>query len=455
MSLTSFFIRRLQLQLQLSFGNMPSSTQLTQRSDQFDIRLNVDAERLSVVLEKLERLWLSGTVRYVHCTSVEIGDIPNRSSFGKEHVHIALILNNYTSRGSIIKKLVDKNYGWYVECRDKTKSLTGWINYHGKERTKCDPSVLFLIQYGNLPRVREPTRTSEVRNQEKVDAWKRRKYLIQTLQWDKLDQEFPGFIWTSTGQNMKREILKQSNDEFTRPIQGDLENYIIYGPSGTGKSSSVALLYPHCYKKQKGSQYWDGYDKSNPDHQVVWIDEMSKETLATLTGKVDGGFEFLKELADRYPVTVDEKYTKGYKIRPRKVIITMNEHPTSLLPDRAIEVNKQALYRKFKIMHVYDWLVLNGLECTTSGCRRKTGAEIDEELTFQFEPDGNAEYQGEQKFNMSRRTKGDQDKGSEKNHGGIYGNTSPGDQCSGRDQGFPASTKSTVSKVLSCIGLAQ
>ena len=80
---------------------------------------------------------------------------------------------------------------------------------------------------------------------------------------------------------------------------------------------------------------------------------MSKETLKTMAGKVDGGFEFLKELGDRYPVTVDEKYTKGYKIRPKTIIITMNEHPTSLLPDRATEVNKQALYRKFKIMQVY------------------------------------------------------------------------------------------------------
>ena len=159
-------------------------------------------------------------------------------------------------------------------------------------------------------------------------------------QWEQLDVEFPGFIYSSMGQSMKREVLKQSNDEFCKPLTGPLENYIIWGPSGSGKSSSVALLYPDCYKKQKGTQYWDGYDKTDPNHAIVWIDEMSKETLATITGKVDGGFEFLKELADRYPVTVDEKYTKGYKIRPRKIIITMNEHPTSLLPDRAVEVNK-------------------------------------------------------------------------------------------------------------------
>ena len=168
---------------------------------------------------------------------------------------------------------------------------------------------------------------------------------------------------------MAREVLKQSEDEYTRPISGPLTNFIIWGPTGTGKSSSVSLLYPNAYKKQKGSQFWDAYDRKNPDHAVVWIDEFSKETLKTIAGKPDGGFEFLKELGDRYPVTVDEKYTKGYKIRPRMLLITMNEHPSSLLPKRAVEVNKAALYRKFKILHVSEWLKMNNLTCTPHGCK--------------------------------------------------------------------------------------
>lgn len=328
------------------------------RSDQFDIRLNVSEtatdEHVERIVKLCSKLYDTGSIRYIHVSGVEIGDVPGRSSFGKKHVHIALILNNYTTKQSIVRKFVEKGYGWYIEPRDKSKSLLGWISYHSKSRSKLDPDDTLILQRGNLPRVREPKEPDEIsdKQKQKYEQWKRRQFLMSTQQWDQLDMEFPGFIWTSTGQNMKREIMKQSNDQFTRPLRGELENYIIWGPSGTGKSSSVALLYPNCYKKQKGSQYWDGYDKTNPDHSVVWIDEMSKETLETLTGKKDGGFEFLKELADRYPVTVDEKYTKGYKIRPKQVIITMNEHPTSLLPDRATNINKQALYRKFKILHV-------------------------------------------------------------------------------------------------------
>lgn len=324
------------------------SSALTVRSDQWDIRLNVkDRDHLGDILDNLHHRTLLDNVRYLHCSGVEIGDVPGRSSFGVQHVHIALILQNYTTKSSIFRKYVDKNCnGWYLEPRDKKKSLTGWIAYHSKKRTKINPEDGLIFKYGTLPfdRKRKTLDEKEQEMDEKKKAryndWKRKKYLMQSGQWDDLDMEYPGFIYSSMGQSMKREIMKQSNDEFTQPLEGDLQNFIIWGDSGTGKSSSVSLLYPNCYKKQKGSQYWDGYDKTNPDHSVVWIDEMSKETLATITGKPDGGFEFLKELADRYPVTVDEKYTKGYKIRPKKILITMNEHPTSLLPCRAVEVNK-------------------------------------------------------------------------------------------------------------------
>jgi hypothetical protein len=224
-----------------------------------------------------------------------------------------------------------------------------------------------VLQFGELPKCKAAAKARiEDKGNIKAQEWARRRQLMVLDDFETLDKEFPGFQYTSAGRHMRSDVLKQSN-KGAGTLTGALQNYIIYGPSGTGKSSSVALLWPNCYKKQKGSQYWDAYDKSNPDHGVVWIDEMSKETLATLTGKMDGGFEFLKELGDRYPVTVDEKYTKGYKIRPRQIIITMNEHPHSLLPDRAVEINKEALRRKFRILHVSDWLNMHGLICTNKG----------------------------------------------------------------------------------------
>ena len=354
-----------------------SSNDFASRSDQWDIRVNFDNKSQYLhYVDGLDRITQLNSIKYLHCSGLEMGDVPGRSSFGKLHAHLALVLNNATSKRSIVTKFTQKGHGYYVEPRDKSKPIDGWINYHSKIRTKVDPQVLLPYVYGSLPSTRkkrkigEETEMEKWKREKRAEEWARKKYLMQTSAWDEMDQEFPGFIYSSMGQSMKREVLKQANDEYNQPLKGKLNNYIIWGGSGTGKSSSVALLYPNCYKKQKGSQYWDAYDKTNPDHKVVWIDEMSKETLATFSGKKDGGFEFLKELADRYPVTVDEKYTKGYKIRPSQIIITMNEHPTSLLPDRAVEVNRQALYRKFQVLHVSDWLALNGLRNHSTGAQR-------------------------------------------------------------------------------------
>lgn len=349
-----------------------------ERASQWDIRINVPSPQKVVLnVENVNRRFDNENVVYVHVSNVEVGDSSQR------HIHIGLVLHNRTSKSSIIRKYVlNPEDGFYVAPRDTTKDINAWVEYHGKRETKLDPNVPFLLKRGDLPRPKRTidpeTRAAEddqKRNQ-RVTAWSERKRLMKENKWDELDERYPGFIWSTAGQNMKREIVKQANDEHCETLQGPLNNFIIWGPSGSGKSSSVSLLYPQCYKKQKGTQYWDAYDRLNPDHSVVWIDEMSKETLKTLTGKTDGGFEFLKELGDRYAVTVDEKYTKGYKIRPQMIVITMNEHPESLLPRRAIEVNKQALYRKFKILHVTEWLSMNGLMNTPNGVKYKYEATV-------------------------------------------------------------------------------
>ena len=342
-----------------------------EKASQWDIRINVPTDTdVHSVITNIKKRWETENIVYVHVSGVE-----KSATSGQRHVHIALILHNRTSRNSVTRKYVaNPRHGYYVAARDMSKSVDDWVAYHAKQITKEDPNVPFLFQAGKLPRPRrtmtpeERAEREEKKMSDRAAQWARRRELVAKQDWETLDEEFPGFIWSTSGQNMKRELLKQTNDEFNEPLQGPLNNFIIWGPSGSGKSSSISLLYPNCYKKQKGTQYWDAYDRTNPDHAVVWIDEMSKETLKTLTGRPDGGFEFLKELGDRYAVTVDEKYTKGYKIRPKMIIITMNEHPETLLPRRGVEVNKQALYRKFKILNIIDWLKMNNLRNTSNGC---------------------------------------------------------------------------------------
>lgn len=345
----------------------------TSKSDQFDIRVTLgdNGKNMQGLLKRLEAYWDQGTVRYYHVSGIEIGDNPLIADvFGKQHVHVALVLFNKTTNRSVFNKLKLGSYGgYYCSVRDKSKTISGWLAYHKKMRTKMPGQPALQIQKGDLPTDRrvytaeQRVAAESAKVKETQAKWARRKALIIAGDFDTLDDEFPGFQYTTQGRCMKNDLLKQRNDQHCQQLEGKLCNYIIFGASGTGKSASIAHLFPRCYKKQKGTQFWDGYDRENVDHKVVWIDEMSKETLKCISGKQDGGFEFLKELGDRYPVTVDAKYMPAQKIRPSQVMITMNEHPTTLLPDRAQEVNKVALFRKFNILHVNDWLLMNGLRC--------------------------------------------------------------------------------------------
>lgn len=344
---------------------------LKERSDQFDVRVNLwenkESEHIAHLINVLNCEFKEGRLKYGHISGIEIGDNAENTSYMKEHVHIAVCLYNYTNRGSIIKKLCQNAFGWYVEMRDKKKPIQGWIDYHSKRRSKKDNEPDFIQKWGDLPtcvakRYRDETEESDEcpRRKKQREQWKRRKYLVLNEMWDDLDFEFPGFQWTTQCKNMKLEVLKQKSSKYTKTLDV-LNNYIIWGDTGIGKSSSIDFLYPNCYKFQKGTHFWDGYDRTNPDHGVVWIDEMSIETLKTITGKMDGGFDFLKELGDRYAIMVGAKNIPAMKIRPHTVIITMNEYPTSLLPERSWDVNCRALFRKFKIVHGHEWLALNNL----------------------------------------------------------------------------------------------
>lgn len=374
-------------------------TNLGAESCEFDIRVTLDedldfAMADQITLERrMEDFYKLGKMKYGHISGIEVGDNAGiQDTFGRYHVHVMVVLYNRTSNRAMIKNLsLDTYSGFYCANRNKNYAITGQLDYHSKMKTKIPGQPAIWKSWGIFPNTRRrrtvEERESDIHNETKAkqDAWRRKKELILAASWDRMDEEFPGFRFSSMGKNMVDYYNVQRRDEFNANLEGDLDNAIIWGPTGTGKSSSIAYLFPKCYKKQKGTHFWDGYDRKNPDHDIVWIDEMSLETMKTISGKTDGGFEFFKELGDRYPVFVDQKYNKGEFIRPKRIIVTMNEHPTSLLPDRASAVNKAALYRKFHIYNVAEWLDLHDLECTNKGVRKRTidltGDESDSEPT--------------------------------------------------------------------------
>ena len=72
--------------------------------------------------------------------------------------------------------------------------------------------------------------------------------------------------------------------------------------------------------------------------------------------------------------------------------------------------NRQALYRKFRILHVSDWLFLHGLRVTSKGCEFISKSDITDLLTFE---DANS--------NESTKCHHDKDSGREDGDIGYYG----------------------------------
>lgn len=122
---------------------------------------------------------------------------------------------------------------------------------------------------------------------------------------DWLKEEEPK-VYATMYQKLK--ALRKNKSEV---IQGDLPHEWWYGPTGTGKSSTLWQEYPDHFQKKK-NKWWDGY----LDQDVVAIEEWSPDNHHTA--------DSLKEWADRYPFTGEIKGGTLQKIRPKKVIVLSN-----------------------------------------------------------------------------------------------------------------------------------
>lgn len=126
-------------------------------------------------------------------------------------------------------------------------------------------------------------------------------------------ETFP-VVWVHHGRGLL-DLRQRLNLDCDRRVFGEEgpEVWVLYGPSGTGKSRFVASMWPDAFWKIPGEKWWDGYDR----HETVVLDDFKDGDLR-LTD--------LQRLLDRYPLWVEVK-GGAVPMLAKRYVITSNNHP--------------------------------------------------------------------------------------------------------------------------------
>lgn len=107
-----------------------------------------------------------------------------------------------------------------------------------------------------------------------------------------------------------------------------------YGLTGSGKSWYARTTYPDAYKKLN-SKWFESY-KGEP---VILLEDLGMSHLYL--------GDHLKIWADKYGFRAEVKYA-SVVLRPEKIIVTSNYHPSELWPDKNVS---DPILRRFKLVH--------------------------------------------------------------------------------------------------------
>lgn len=287
-----------------------------------------------------------------NCSEVQwivIGEIEKEDEKG-EHYHVAIKFNRSYRKQTVLNKLLyntnlinDRDY--YLETKYTKSTVLQFIEYVIKNGVRFDTYGL-----GN----EEETSNVEIPKMSKVELQRLRIEKIRAGDEDWFLENDFDFMLGSKYAKLVVLCQPHCNDI----LQGDLENYWIWGPSGTCKSATVHHLWPDAYSKVCSNEKWDNYSNTLPGHKVVHVEEVDDFT------DIEKGLEGLagvKRMADRYPFPVRMNYgSRNLMIRPKTIVITSNFSPSQILstPDkhgnvtRGLETQLKALGRKFHIMHI-------------------------------------------------------------------------------------------------------
>lgn len=267
--------------------------------------------------EWLRHLKDSGVVTYC------VGQLEEAPDTGKQHLQCFLQMKK-PARLSWLKRHVHQTAHW--------EPMAGTAQEASDYCKKDETRVLGPWEFGNL--------TSKGKVMGLDDALERIRAGCPIRQ---IVEEFP-VVWVHHGRGLLDVRQRLQLDSDRRVLPDGPEVWVLWGPSGTGKSRTVAHEWPDAFWKIPGEKWWDGYD----GHETVVLDDF-KDGDMRLTD--------LQRLLDRYPLWVEIK-GGAVPMLAKRYVITSNSHPENWY--LKADVHRTILRRIHDYAEVYGRLLYVG-----------------------------------------------------------------------------------------------
>lgn len=265
-------------------------------------------------------VWLQGLVSRGICTYA-VGQLEEGEDTHRQHLQAFLQLRN-PQRLSWLKRHVHSTAHW--------EPMRGTAEQAAAYCKKDETRIQGPWEYGTIT-----VRGKRMGLDEAV------KMVTSGAPLREVIEAFP-VVWVHHGRGLL-DLRQRLNLDCDRREFGEEgpEVWVLWGPSGTGKSRFVASNWPNAFWKIPGDKWWDGYDQ----HETVVLDDFKDGDLR-LTD--------LQRLLDRYPLWVEVK-GGAVPMLARRYVITSNSHPEAWYPKA--DVHKTILRRIHDYAEVHGRLI--------------------------------------------------------------------------------------------------
>lgn len=279
-----------------------------------------------------------------YLTYVVIGEEKTRSEKGLSHIHAAIGTHKSLSKFHLAQKLKVRNNckmfrQWYIAPVYSNSSPAANAAYCRKGN--------ILLDIGQIPETNIKDLGKEELRGRCSEKWKEMISLAKLQQWEEIEQKYP-YEYIANGAKLRALYFIQH----TPAGRTHQQHLWIYGAPGTGKSCVVEYMFPNHFKKRPDAD-WLGYNPILcPGHSVVYLPDFDIQSMKMLKA------ETLKVMCDPQGFNANKKFAGGEIIAPGRVVVTSNFTIGDCFPPGypGIETQKAALRRRFKEIHISDYL---------------------------------------------------------------------------------------------------